>query len=558
MASRSSFEMKFFRLALFFAAVALYWPMRNHAFVVDDAVYIVENQAVTAGAPLSDYFTNPRTTASRADFCTQSYRPLRTLLFRGIAKVAGLKPIAFRMLGVLLYAICALLVLQLCLKWSGSAVASAWTAALWVLMPVHVEPVVYISALGDHVSLLLELLALNCAMRAARVDAKRPLFDSALSIALIFASMMTKEMAVTEVVLLTGACVFSSVPVERRRAAILVAAHGLATIVFLMLRTKVIGRIGHGDITGHTFLQALREAPVYVMHYVRIILQPLNHSPGYSVGSPSTIQVLLSIAVLVGASVLAWRLKIRAFSFGLIWFVISLLPVLHFVPILAFLADRFALVPTVGVALMLSGLLSRVPESRWKLLHVPAALIAIMFVMSVQLEARAWENDAKLWRYAVELEPTSAQAHSNLGIVLMHEGQFAPALTEFDRSNALGGETALLQLRRGYLLQTLGQPNEAEVAVRRALQIDPNDAAIHSLMGELAARRGDVETAKRELSATENLAPGSSQAEMLRASIAEAEGQWARAVEIYRALEAREPKEARYPALRARAEQHLR
>ena len=44
-----------------------------------------------------------------------------------------------------------------------------------------------------------------------------------------------------------------------------------------------------------------------------------------------------------------------AVSLGLGWFVVSLLPVLHLVPLWADLADRFAFVPSVGLALVAAG-----------------------------------------------------------------------------------------------------------------------------------------------------------------------------------------------------------
>ncbi|HXU79984.1 MAG TPA: hypothetical protein VN914_01215, partial [Polyangia bacterium] len=142
--------------ALVALAAALHGPRLAHPFVTDDAIYIVENPAVNQGAPLPAYFTDRATVASNPDFQWQSYRPLRTLAFRAVVKLGGLRPMAFGLANLVLYLGGALLGLALARR-LGLGDGALWGAALWIAAPVHVEPVLYASALGDHLSLVLEL-----------------------------------------------------------------------------------------------------------------------------------------------------------------------------------------------------------------------------------------------------------------------------------------------------------------------------------------------------------------------------------------------------------------
>ncbi|HEX9104690.1 MAG TPA: hypothetical protein VF997_20910, partial [Polyangia bacterium] len=146
--------------------MALYLPSLGHDFVIDDVYYIADNAAVTDGAPLADYFVDRRTTASRADFTWQSYRPVRTVAFRALAAAFGVRPLPFGVANLALYAVAVALFSALALRVVADRAAALAATALWALLPVHVEPVAYASALGDQLSLVFQLLAFAAAARA--------------------------------------------------------------------------------------------------------------------------------------------------------------------------------------------------------------------------------------------------------------------------------------------------------------------------------------------------------------------------------------------------------
>ncbi|HEX6837100.1 MAG TPA: hypothetical protein VF334_11035, partial [Polyangia bacterium] len=120
---------------------------------------------MTRGAPLADYFFDRRTTASRADFTWQSYRPVRTVAFRALTAAFGARPLPFGVANLALYAVAIALFAGLALRVAGDRTAALAATALWALLPVHVEPVAYASALGDQLSLVFQLVALAAAAR---------------------------------------------------------------------------------------------------------------------------------------------------------------------------------------------------------------------------------------------------------------------------------------------------------------------------------------------------------------------------------------------------------
>ena len=547
---------------LILGAALLYAPFVDHPFLFDDAVQIYENPAVTQGAPIRAYFFDRNTTSSRADYNTRIYRPLRNLGFRAIAVVAAdgssgaqLRPLAFGLANLALYLVCIALVFTIA-RTLASERASLLAAALFATAPVHVEAVLYASAFGDLLSAALELGALVTAVRAVAVfDSPRrgqALGLAAISLVLAAAAMAAKEMAVTGVVVLALWLGVQGALWNRRGLAV-VGAHGVLAFGYLALRTSVLGRVGQDAVTAQTLLTGLREAPWLLVNYARITVLPLGHSAAYVVPPPSLIELAFALALIVGAVLVARRSNSVAVRLGLGWFAVSLLPVLHLVPLWADLADRFAFVPSAGLALAAAGaidLASAAGHARSVLAVSVAAVLLALYGAGTVLEARSWSNDAALWTHAAEMAPTSSLAQSNLGVVRVAEGRPEEAVVAFQRAIALGREGADLDTRLATALAALGRLGEARDAVRRALAQEPDRGPAYALLADVEEQLGHGDAAERALARAQVLAPEHPSTLLAMAARAERGGRPADAAAIYVGLAARLPRRGALPLSR--------
>jgi protein O-mannosyl-transferase len=526
---------------------------------MDDFDYVAENAAVTDGVPLLRYFTDRDTTAKRVDFRWQSYRPVRTVGFRILAAQFGAHPRPFKAANLALYAfgiyLVALMARRLCGDVTAALVATAW----WALMPVHVEPVAYVSALGDHLSLVFQLLAFLAAARAISDGKWWPLWLPA-SLALAALAMGAKEMAVTEapILALGGACAWRHLDRgARRRTIAVVVTHVLLTAGFLVLRTHVIGALGHGKLSLLTLRIAVRAGPICLWKYVLIILEPLGHAAAY--GAPRLSKLNAALAWLGIVAVVAALVRIRrappAFALG--WFAVSLLPVLHLVPLFAYYADRFALVPSIGLAL-LAGVAVAALRGQWRgrargLVIAAVLLLTCADAVAVRLELRAWQSDSTLWRYAVAAEPNAALAHTNLAIAQLHEGDPAGAVAHLSAARAIAGGGAATAFELAVAYDMLGRGADAEAAVRESLAAAPDDGDAHALYGSLLLKRGDRAGAGVELARARAFAPSSPPVAMLAGQVAEARGDYDEAAAEFRRASNAAPSVARYRYAWARA-----
>ena len=523
-------------------AIALHVRTLHDPFVGDDATYISENPAVTAGAPLGRIFFDPSVTSgdSKPIYRSQVWRPLRVLAYRALVAAFGARPEPIRGANLLLYGLAAALVVLMTHRLTRHLAAAAIAGALWAAWPVHVEPVVYASALGDGISLACVLGAVLLAPRSL-----------ALSLALGAAALLSKEMAITTPALVV--LWLWAIGGSRRRMIVLGAAHAGIAVAYLIVRTHVVGQLGQGATTGAAIGSGVFGAARLAWVYVRLTLVPLGHSMAYALPAAGAMARLFAWLIVAGICALAWRSGNRAVQFGLAWFVISLLPVLQLVPVAADLGDRFVHQPSLGLAIALAGAALLLPERARRLLAIAGAAAIVLYAGGSVAEQAAWSSELALWRHAAEEQPASAQAHANYGTALLQREQFAAALAELDRARELGWGGDELELRRGMALLALGRTDEAAAAAETAVRQHPGLGRAWALLGHLALSRGDLATAAADLERAQKTEPGEVSVALFAAELLQKRGQLADAAHEYAALAARFPSSARFEYLAARS-----
>ena len=128
------------------------------------------------------------------------------------------------------------------------------------------------------------------------------------------------------------------------------------------------------------------------------------------------------------------------------------------------------------------------------------------FDAGCELESSDPDRAIEAYEKAIDLDPSHADAHVNLG--RLHHERRAPARAERHYRAALEAdpyhETAAFNL--GVALEDLGRVTDAIAAYRRALEIDPNHADAHYNIAGLYEKRGDKAAALRHLKAYRALA----------------------------------------------------
>jgi Flp pilus assembly protein TadD len=111
------------------------------------------------------------------------------------------------------------------------------------------------------------------------------------------------------------------------------------------------------------------------------------------------------------------------------------------------------------------------------------------------------QDDAKAeFSRAIALDPKTAAAHLNLGLVLM-ESDPGAAAESFRRAAELQPTESRTRFLAGYSLERAGKFTEAAEQYRGALGISPNDYEIHFALGRVLLRTNDAPGAEEQFRA---------------------------------------------------------
>lgn len=317
--------------------------------------------------------------------------------------------------------------------------------------------------------------------------------------------------------------------------------------------------------------------------YVLQLVWPMGLAPHYpySATGPTAVQVA-GAAVFVAAltaGAWAWRWRWPAFTTGWAWFLVTLLPVIGFIPSgIQLIADRYTYVSQIWlvVALVWGGadLLDRwrAPQSLgWAI----AALAVAGLTWGCWAQTTVWRDSETLWRYTLSVTDDNAYAHANLASVLAQKGEPVEAAEQNRRALALesdnlialsnlatllvdrGGTAEAIELYEravdinpkfvfgwfnlGAAYQKLGRIADAEQAWRKAAALEPGMAAAWGNLAGIAAQRGDLSEAVALAEKAEATGGGAAAAVTLAQAL-EGAGRLDEAVAAYRRAIAVEPR----------------
>jgi tetratricopeptide (TPR) repeat protein len=158
--------------------------------------------------------------------------------------------------------------------------------------------------------------------------------------------------------------------------------------------------------------------------------------------------------------------------------------------------------------------------------------------LGAALNAQGRVNEAiACWRRALELNPNCAGAHNNLGNTFKDQGMLTEAMDCFRRALAIDPNLASAQLGLGRVYEQLGDLAEAESAFREALRLQPENALPHTPLAMLlGGKLPDADLAALQKRLDDPQLPAEFRARLLfgQAYVLDARGDYARAADSLR------------------------
>jgi len=512
-------------------ATLAYWPSLHGNFVLDDDLLVTENHLVQAPNGLYRiWFTREPV----------DYWPVTNSMFWIEWHWWGANSTHYHTVNLLLHIVDALLLWAILKQ---LAIPGSYLAALlFVVHPVNVESVAWITQLKNVLSMLFFLL---CILWYLQFDALaspqksvagkfppstlRKLLWYALSLVAFVLAMLSKgSVAILPLVLLliiwwqreriTWRDTLCVVPF------FLVAA-GL-TAVNLWFQTHSTGEV----IRNATFVQRLLGAGAVVWFYLWKAIVPLHLSFVYSqwdINPDNLLWWLPFVAAIIVTMFLVWLRNsqsskwARPVLFAWAFFCLALLPVMGFTDVTymrnSLVADHYQYIAIIGIvalaaAAVYCGSQRRAPALQHAVNIGAGCLIGALLILTRQ-QAALYANAMTLYTSTAEHNPNSDLIQLNLGVEHYKAGEINDAVEHFQAALRINPSNDPAHMDLGTALINLGRLDDAIQQFQEVLRLKPNSAATaHCSMGIALTKAGRPREAIEHLQTSLEINPNQPEA----------------------------------------------
>jgi tetratricopeptide (TPR) repeat protein len=502
------------------AGVAVYWNSFAGQFVFDDWSSIQENPSIADLRDLGQVLCPPPRSSITG-------RPLVNLTLAINYAIGGTADLwsyhAFNLAVHLLAALVLMGVVRRTLlspplrDHFGQAALPLATAValLWMLHPLQVQAVTYVTQRAESMVSLLYLLTLYCTIRSAGTGAARVAWMVAAVLACM-AGMATKEVMVTApVAVLVYDRLFLAggwrQALARRKflyAGLAVTGLILAALMWPGPRSNTTG-FGLKGVTPWGY--AATEFGV-ILYYLRLVFWPSPLVADYYWPLANSVAAVLPAALAVGALVVAtiWLLwRGRPAAMVGVWFFLILAPTSSFVPLLYPIFEYRMYLPlaaVVSVAVLGGYRLLVILSRRGPAADTPACAGLIGGVLAVAVLAatlgwlthdrnKIYASKIAFWQDAVDKQPKNWRGALGLGNAFLDAGNFDQALKHFQASKEIAhdkGQYRSSVYDIAFVLFRKGQYSQAERELERLASVVPPDVKVLALKGDLAMKQDKI------------------------------------------------------------------
>ena len=472
------------------------------------------------------------------------YWPLTYTTFWLEHKIWALAPAGYHVVNVLLHLLNCLLLWRVLLR---LAVPGAWVvAAVFAVHPLHVESVAWIIERKDVLSGLFYLAAVLAWLRF--LEQPRP-WRYGLALLLFAAGLLSKSMVVTLPAALLIVQWWKEDRVGGRDLQRLAPFFLVALLLTAAdLYSYELGRSNLDYSLPERALIAARALWFYVGKLAwptdLAVIYPLWH---ISLGDPRAWLYLAGAAVLA-ATLWFMRHRIgRGPLAGALFFAVTLSPVLGFVNYgymgYSLVADRFQYLAGIGAMAVVIGAAARgagrLPGG-WKSGTMGLVVVVLALLgTTTWRQAALYRDDLTFFSHIVSLNPEARNAHRILSSELTKSGRLEEALAAARIAAAKRPDEAILHSMIGELLVNLKRLDEAEENFGRALEIDPsraNELRILSVLGLASWKQGRLQATEKYFRRALELDPRNKEALKHLAGSYFKRKRWQEALDLYRTL----------------------
>lgn len=291
----------------------------------------------------------------------------------------------------------------------------------------------------------------------------------------------------------------------------------------------------------HYFISQFR----VILHYITMFIWPFNISVEYDwklarrFFSPEVIFPLITLfSFLAMALVCVIKKSFTFFSFGLLWFLITIAPRASIIPSPELACDYKTYLSSAGIFFILAVLIVYFVRSLCVFFeqqqkpifsnkNIQLSILSFfMFPIAYGAYQRnlVWESSVAFWEDNAKKAPHKARVHNNLGVAYSEAGKVDEAIDAYKRAINLDAvySDPLSNIAVAYSMK--GDIDKAIESLESAIHICPNYPEAYNNLGSLLIQKESYEDAERCLLTAIQLRPYYGKAYYNLARMAESQG----------------------------------
>lgn len=485
--------MKVFNVPIVLTAILLltffsFWPCLGNNFVNWD-----DNQYVTENIIVQNFSINSVKTIFTS-FFVGNYQPLTMLSYLFEFHFFKFIPWPYHLTNIILHLVNSVLVFWLMHVLTKRILIPTIVTLLFAIHPLHVEPVAWISSRKDLLYAVFFLAGMIAYTYFLRKRSTKKYYY--LSLGMFILSLLSKPMALT----LPFVLVLIDYLLHKgwdKNFFINKAPFFILTIIFGMI--AIVSQFSINAIRDETPFNIPYKVEIAcfaIIFYIIKILFPFNLSCLYPASLIKDTPLILCPFIIFIFFLCISRIPRghrEKIIFGSLFFIITLSPVLEFIPVgEPVVSDRYMYMPSIGLFYLIAEGMAGLRNWGMKYYPMPCLLggslfvvIIVLLVFLTQQRCQVWKDSLSLWNDVLKKYPHSATAYFQRGLFFINDQQPWMACQDFkdalDRSIKIDSNPQRLNywLNLGICYRVIGNNNEALAILQQALNRYPNNHLVY-------------------------------------------------------------------------------
>lgn len=480
---------------IIFVGIAAFCNMLLNAFVWDDIIQIVNNESIDALNKIPSLFL----TGQLGIF----YRPVFYSILTILWSLFTTNVFFYHAFQLTIHITNCVLIYLLFKKFIDNRISLLLTL-LFLIHPINVESVVYVSAISDPLFVFFGLLSLQLMMKK-----QDTIVTTVTASFLIILSLLTKEAGfLFFIIIILYRLLFNKK--NWHLFIFIIAPIALYSYLRFGVAHTAYKGIDVVPIAQATFGERLLTMPKIIFYYISNLFIPnqLTIAQEWVVKSVSFTNFFLPLFIdmsffilICAAGIYIYRHHrkfLSSYIFFLLWFLFSFSLYLQIIPLDMTVADRWFYLPLVGLLGMVGIILSNISLFKKNTKIIFVILISIIIIFSIRTMVRNinWYDGYTLYTHDAEINKDNYHLENNVAVELMRRGEFDRAKEHAERSIQLNPNWAASWATAGTINLYEKNYTKAIHYFREALKRDGGNYAAFYFLGQSLLMTKDYTSAK--------------------------------------------------------------